>query len=161
MPSFSGCICVPRWVVCKSGFKNHLAAALHAGSVEHPDLYGADWVFGSRRCRPVWVAWLTVDGHCAMFCYMQGKLTNTISFIMAAVTLSTSHACVCVSVRQMVRTNSRVCDCVSVFLRCQHRVFCLSWFALSGDTQVLTAMITAQLSDTLKTWKNMFFFMFS
>ncbi len=28
-------------------------------------------------------------------------------------------------------------------------------------TQVLTAMITAQLSDTLKTWKNMFFLMFS
>ncbi len=96
MPAFSGCICVSRWVVCKCDFKNHLAAALHAGSVEHPELYNADWVFGSLHCRPVWVAWLIVDGHCAMLCYMQGELTNTISLIMAAVTLSTSHACVCV-----------------------------------------------------------------
>ncbi len=110
MPAFSGCICVSRWVVCKCDFKNHLAAALHAGSVEHPELYNADWVFGSLHCRPVWVAWLIVDGHCAMLCYMQGELTNTISLIMAAVTLSTNHACVCVWVWD--RWSAQTLDCV-------------------------------------------------
>lgn len=122
MAGFSGCFCFPLWVVCKCDFKSHLAAAMHAGSVEHPDLHSADWVFGARRCRPVWVAWLMADGRCAMLCYTQRKLTNTISLIMAGVAPSASHACVFARARVTdgpcaISTPKCVCDCVNVFWR--------------------------------------------